>query len=199
LKMPTTVRGHDQRAISSTGRLWMKTPPVSRAFRSSLGKRFRLVGVGGTFDILHKGHEALLRKALEAGDRVQIGVTSDQFVRRMKKLHNVHPYSVRVEGIRRFLQNENALERTEIVAIDDKYGTATTSLDMEALVVGKEKLRVAKRINKIRQDSRLRPVELIEAEMILAEDQRPVSASRIRKGEITRTGKILGKRSKREA
>ena len=177
----------------------MKTPSVSNTARQSPSRRFRLVGLGGTFDILHKGHEVLLRKALAAGDRVQIGVTSDQFVKRMKKPHNVDLYEVRVEGIRRFLQNENALERTEIVAIEDEYGTATTSPDMEALVVSKERFSVAKRINKLRRDSGLRPLELIEAQMILAQDQRPISASRIRKGEITRTGEIAEKWSRRKA
>jgi len=177
----------------------MKTPSVSSAAGQRPSKRFRLVGLGGTFDILHKGHEVLLRKALAAGDRVQIGVTSDQFVKRMKKPHNVDLYGVRVEGIRRFLQNENALERTEIVAIEDEYGTAATSLDMEALVVSKERFRVAKRINKLRRDSGLRPLELIEAQMILAEDRGPISTSRIRKGEITRTGEIAGKWSRRKA
>jgi len=157
------------------------------------------VGLGGTFDILHKGHEVLLRKALAVGDRVQIGVTSDRFVKQMKKPHNVHPYSVRVEGIRRFLRNEDALERTEIVAIEDEYGTATMSPVMEALVVSKERFRVARRINKLRRDSGLQPLELIEAQMILAEDRRPISASRIRKGEITRTGEITEKWSRRNA
>jgi pantetheine-phosphate adenylyltransferase len=155
-------------------------------------KRFRLVGVGGTFDIIHKGHETLLRKALEIGEKVQIGVTTDPFVRRMKKPHKVQPYSVRVEEVRRFLQMENALERTEVVPIDDEYGTATTNPDMEALVVSKEKLHVAMKINRVRQSSGLTPLKLIEVDMVLAEDQRPISASRIRRKEITRSGKVLG-------
>jgi len=177
----------------------MKTPSVSSATGPSPSRRFRLVGLGGTFDILHKGHEVLLRKALATADRVQIGVTSDQFVKRMKKPHNVHPYRVRVEGIRRFLHSEDALERAEIVAIEDEYGTATTGRTMDALVISKERSHVAKRINKLRRDSGLRPLELIEAQMMLAEDRRPISASRIRKGEITRTGKITEKRSRRKA
>ena len=37
------------------------------------------VGIGGTFNVLHKGHRALLDKALEIGDEVVVGLTSDRF------------------------------------------------------------------------------------------------------------------------
>ena len=52
---------------------------------------FKLVGVAGTFDMLHKGHKALLRKAFEVGERVVIGLTTDEFAARMHKPHEVAP------------------------------------------------------------------------------------------------------------
>ena len=33
--------------------------------------------VGGTFDLMHKGHEAFLQKAFASADKVTIGLTSD--------------------------------------------------------------------------------------------------------------------------
>jgi len=41
--------------------------------------------LGGTFDRIHKGHEALLLHAFSIADRVTIGVTSDEFVQQVKK------------------------------------------------------------------------------------------------------------------
>lgn len=158
-------------------------------------KRFRLVGVGGTFDILHRGHKTLLRKALQIGDRVIVGVTSDRFVKQMKKRHEVHPHSVRAGEIRRFLQEEKALGRTEIVSIEDQYGPAATSPDMDALVISRETLPTAEEINRIRRGSGLPLLELAIVEMILANDGKPILGQRIREGEITRTGRILKKRS----
>ena len=34
--------------------------------------------VAGTFDVLHEGHKALIRRAFEVGDKVFIGMTSDR-------------------------------------------------------------------------------------------------------------------------
>ena len=44
--------------------------------------RFKLVGVSGTFDKLHKGHRVLLSKALEIGEKVMVGLTSDEMCSR---------------------------------------------------------------------------------------------------------------------
>ncbi len=168
---------------------------VIEAVKLNRGRRFRLVGVGGTFDILHEGHKALLRKALQTGDRVMVGLASDRFVGQMKKTHEVYPFSVRAREIQRFLQREKAVERIGIVPIEDQYGPAATSPDIDALVVSRETLRTGEEINQIRQSSGLPPLELVTVEMVLANDQKPISTRRIREGRITRTGKVLKKRA----
>ena len=40
---------------------------------------FSLIAMGGTFDIVHKGHLTLLTHAFEISDKVIIGLTSDEF------------------------------------------------------------------------------------------------------------------------
>src|SRR6266581_426191 len=57
--------------------------------------RYRAVAVGGTFDILHIGHEKLLAKAFELGELVFVGVTGDQLVSKLNKDHPVRTFAVR--------------------------------------------------------------------------------------------------------
>ena len=60
------------------------------------------VVLGGTFDILHAGHEALLRAAFDGDpEAVVIGLTTDRFARESRS--KVNPYAVRQRNLKRFL------------------------------------------------------------------------------------------------
>lgn len=48
--------------------------------------RFKVVGVGGTFDEFHKGHRALLKKAFEVSERVIIGLATYDLVQKWRSL-----------------------------------------------------------------------------------------------------------------
>src|SRR3989442_13113549 len=56
--------------------------------------RYLAVAVGGTFDILHIGHEKLLAKAFEIGELVLVGVTGDRLVSKLNKDHSVSTCTV---------------------------------------------------------------------------------------------------------
>ena len=77
-------------------------------------KMFRTVGVGGTFDEFHKGHEALLMKAFEIGEQVLIGLCSDEFVKKLDKPHPTVPYAERLQELKAFLREHGFLERAKI-------------------------------------------------------------------------------------
>jgi len=152
---------------------------------------FKLVGVAGTFDMLHKGHEALLRKAFEVGERVVVGLTTDEFAARMHKPHEVAPYKERLEELLVFIMREGQLHRTEVLAINDPYGPAAWDAGFEALVVSEETAPRAEEINALRARRGLRPLELVVIPMVKAENGRPISTTRIRAGEIDREGHLL--------
>ena len=158
-----------------------------------MGKPFRLVGVAGTFDLLHKGHKALLRKAYEVGELVVIGLTTDEFAAGVK-LHDVAPYRERLEELLAFILHEGQIHRTEVVAINDPYGPALWDGGFEALIVSEETAPRAEELNRLRAERGLKPLELVVIPMVLAEDGEPISTTRIRAGEIDREGHLLGGR-----
>lgn len=160
-------------------------------------KKFRTVGLGGTFDELHKGHRELLIKAFDTGERVIIGVSSDEFVGKMNKLHRTARYEQRIGELRDFLKDRAVLQRAEIIPIDDTYGGVLLSKDLiEALVVSRETEPVARRINEKRKEIGIGPLEIVVIDMVPSENHKAISTTRIRTGAIDREGHVLKKKAK---
>jgi len=155
-----------------------------------MAKKLSTVLVGGTFDVFHKGHKALIMKAFDVGERVMLGLSSDQLARELRKNHDVATYEERLKDLRAFLKKQSVLERAKIVPLDTPYGVTLSTTVADALVVSKETEPVGKDINKRRKASGLRPLKLVVIDMIPAEDRVPISSTRIRRGEIDREGHL---------
>jgi len=154
-------------------------------------KRFRKVAVGGTFDELHIGHISLLSKAFEIGERVVVGLSSDEFVSKMGKPHVTASYAERFSELRAFLKTSGLANRAEIVPLNDQYGLTISGKDLEALIVSKETELRACKINEIRARAMLPPLTIVAVSMVPAENCGPISTTRIRSGEIDRNGHLL--------
>lgn len=154
--------------------------------------RFQVVATGGTFDEIHLGHLALLAKAFEAGEKVIIGVSSDEFAKRRGKTIN-HNYDQRVANLRTTIAERFDKVNFEIAKLDEVFGPAVTSGDVGALVASSETRVKADVLNKIRTDRGLLPVQVISVGMVKAEDGLPISSTRIRAGEVDSNGRLLGK------
>ena len=98
-------------------------------------KMFETVAIGGTFDLFHSGHLALLLKAFEVGDHVVIGLCSDAFLEKMNKPHEIASYVRRLEELQNFLKTNSFLERAEIVSLNDAYGVTLSDKRIDAIVV----------------------------------------------------------------
>ena len=156
-----------------------------------MGEKFRTVAVGGTFDEFHKGHRALLMKAFDLGERVLIGLCSDDFAKKMHKPHITASYKQRLEELKDFLRQHHFLERAEIIPLNTPFGVTLSEGHIEALVVSKETELTALEINDMRKERGLLPLEIVVIDMIPSENCAPISTTRIRRGEIDREGRLL--------
>ncbi|MBO3800093.1 MAG: pantetheine-phosphate adenylyltransferase [Candidatus Brockarchaeota archaeon] len=143
----------------------------------------RVVVLGGTFDLFHRGHRLLLSFAASLGEKLIIGVTSDEFA--SEKKHSVEPFETRLNNVLSFLQEKHV--EFELFKLDDFAGPSV-SLEEGTLLSTSETLENSILINKIRRGKGLRPLEILLAPILEAEDSHPISSSRIRRGEIDEKG-----------
>jgi pantetheine-phosphate adenylyltransferase len=146
------------------------------------------VAVGGTFNPLHDGHIALLKKAVELsrGGELLIGLTSDEMTR--NKEHEVDEYHSRLNDVMKFIKTLGVTPT--IVRLDDPYGPTIIG-DFDHLVVSPETHPSGLKINMIRSERNLKQLNIVLVDYVLADDGLPISSTRIRKGEIDGHGKAL--------
>jgi cytidyltransferase-like protein len=158
-------------------------------------KKFRKVAVGGTFDELHRGHKTLLMEAFEIGDRVLIGLSSDELVSKLSKPHITATFEERQQWLKSFLKDLDFAERAEIVPLFDAFGSTIKDPEISALVVSKETEPVAEKINERRKQAGLPTLKIFAISMVPSQNCGPISTTRIRRGEMDREGRLLKKKN----
>jgi pantetheine-phosphate adenylyltransferase len=148
------------------------------------------VAVGGTFQPLHDGHKLLLRTAYGLDGQVDIGLTSD-LMARSARIRNIEPYAVREKRLRDWIEKSIGVE-PHIVMLEDPYGSALTE-DYDLIVVSPETYPVAVKLNELRKESGRKPIAIVRVDYVLAEDGKPISSTRIVRGEIDAHGNLLRK------
>lgn len=153
-----------------------------------------LIVCGGTFDHFHKGHREFLDYAFSIGEKIVIGLTSDNYVAKSKvKSQNsklIENYKVRKKSLQEFLLRKKVQDRVTILKIDDLFGlTLSKKLIIDAIVVSEESKRGAEIINQRRRELDLAPLKIFVFPKVLAEDRGIISSARIRSGEINKEGK----------
>jgi len=144
----------------------------------------------GTFNVLHKGHKHLIDKAIQTAGKngtVYIGVTEGEMLRK-KKFSK--PLNERINGIKEYLSNKKYDNRAVIKVIYDKYGPAINE-EYDAILVSPGSKKNAEEINKKRVENNKKPLKIIEIPYVLAEDKKPISATRILNKEIDENGMAL--------
>lgn len=146
--------------------------------------------MGGTFDVLHRGHRALLDAAFAAGDEgVWIGVTTDAFANARRE-RKVRPFAERVADLVAFLEERGLFSRAKVLAIDHPFGFALEP-QFDAIAATEETVSTAEKINEERAKLGLAPLRVVLAPYVLADDARPIKSTRIRNGEVDAEGHLM--------
>ena len=144
-------------------------------------REYKLVAMGGTFDIIHKGHIILLQRAFDVGEYAEC----DKDIR--------NDYDARIANLEKFLRDYFSNVKYDIRQLKEDFGPALYTKEVEALIVSKETENKGKILNKARAEKGLRPVNIVTVDLVLAEDGKRISSTRIRNGEIDSEGNLLKK------
>ena len=151
---------------------------------------FDIVATGGTFDILHKGHYMLLQKAFEIGNKVIIGVSSDEYVT-LKNKKIINHYSIRLTNLKNFIKEKFAKTNYMIYKLNDFYGPTVLTNQVQALVTTEATKINCDKINVLRKSKGMPVLEVIVVPLVEDQEGKVISSTRIRLGEIDVNGNKL--------
>lgn len=152
-------------------------------------KKFDLVAMGGTFDVIHKGHTTLLSDAFSISTKVIIGLTSDEMaLRKGKNIQN--DYNKRLETLVKTIEKNFPNREFEISKLDNDFGPAVLEKEVQALVVSSETSNQGEVLNQLRKQKNLPEVDVVEVPMVLAKDGLKISTTRIKNQEIDYDGNL---------
>jgi len=152
-------------------------------------KKFDLVAMGGTFDVIHKGHTTLLSDAFSISTKVIIGLTSDEMaLRKGKNIQN--DYNKRLETLVKTIEKNFPNREFEISKLDNDFGPAVLEKEVQALVVSGETSNQGEVLNQLRKQKNLPEVDVVVVPMVLAKDGLRISTTRIKNQEIDYDGNL---------
>ena len=152
-------------------------------------KSFDLVAMGGTFDVVHSGHMALLDKAFSISSKVIIGLSSDQLAKKRGK-NLTSDYPKRLSLLKSVIEKNFPNSSYEISKLENDFGPAVIEGSVKALVVSEETSGKGIRLNELRAERNLSPVMIVVVPMVLAKDGKAISTTRIKNFEIDDSGNL---------
>ena len=152
--------------------------------------KYSLVAMGGTFDIIHRGHLTLLSNAFDIAGKVIIGITSDEFAATKGKVPT-NKYAQRLENLTSAISKEFPNATFEISKLENDFGPAVLEKEVQALVVSDETSNQGDNLNNLREKKNLPPVQIVVVPMFLAQDGSRISTTRIKNSEIDIDGNLL--------
>lgn len=156
---------------------------VQKESAHEMNFKYKKIALGGTFDLLHKGHKALILKAFEVGKFVTIGITTDEFNKKESK-KTFEDQKQRLKSLKFFLKGR----KYTVVWLNDIFGTTLNDPQLRAIVVSPETKAAAQLINKKRVKKGLKSLDIITLPLMKDQDGKVISSTRVKNGEIDPAG-----------
>lgn len=144
------------------------------------------VGLGGTFDHFHKGHEHFLKFAAKQGENVLIGITAQHLTKKKSFSHTIEPFRVRAKNVANWCKKHEV--NHEIVQLFDLYGPTLEDKRIQALAVTEETVSGADTINQARVAANMRELPVYICPMFKNSVGKSLHADQIRAGTVNRNG-----------
>ena len=154
-------------------------------------KKEKVGALGGTFDHFHIGHQSFIQFAKDRADRLLIGITADQMVQDKVASSLIQPFAKRQKAVEHFCKMLGI--EVEIIQINDHFGPTLGERPIDLLVVTQHTEDGAKIINKMRTKKSLPALKYDVCQMKRDEDGEVITSTRIRLGEINRSGLVYRK------
>ncbi|CAH1104390.1 unnamed protein product [Psylliodes chrysocephalus] len=136
--------------------------------------------LGGTFDRLHLAHKLLLSEAaLRADKTVTVGVTEENMLFSKTLWEFIEDTDLRINNVRDFLCDICPELNYNIVPISDPFGPAITDPTMELIVVSQETFKGGEKINLIRRERNLPPLDILPVELVDEPNPNPLEEAKI--------------------
>ena len=140
--------------------------------------------LGGTFNVLHDGHKALLDKAFSEADHVLIGLTSDEMASSSR--NSIIPYGLRLKALEEYLSEKT--KSWEIHEISNIFGPAAEIDDLDMLIVSEETYENGVALNNERIRKGMHPLSISVLRIIKDKNGKKISSSDIISGKCSKNG-----------
>ncbi|XP_071515890.1 bifunctional coenzyme A synthase [Panulirus ornatus] len=119
------------------------------------------VAIGGTFDCIHAGHKILLSEALlRCKNKLTCGIADGPLLENKVLSEFVVPCDQRISAVKEFATDIDPTVEYDIVQITDPMGPTRWDPDMDMIVASEETRKGVTSINKIREESGLKPLDV---------------------------------------
>ena len=147
--------------------------------------RFNHTVIAGTFDHLHSGHQKLLKTALQNSCQVSIGLTQPNLTSKKPLANLIEPTNKRSKTLEKTLESHS---HYSLFPLTNPHKPADSSLEFDSIIASSQTKKTVQRINKLRLRNNLKPLKTHFINLVNSTDKKPISSTRIRKGQINRTG-----------